>query len=120
MGVGSKARFVGREEAPRRDRYLDYAEGKTRQFKPGSFARAGALPIALPVTACNPRPVPIIMVVVVISIIMAVVAVPVVTTTVIISRGRSWGETGSTKQRRRKESWDHVFDKPVRWFRIEV
>ena len=42
MGVGSKARFVGREEAPRRDRYLDYAEGKTRQFKPGSFARSGS------------------------------------------------------------------------------
>jgi len=94
MGVGSEARFVAREEA---QGDLDYAEGKTGQFKPGSFARAGALPIAVPVTACNPRPVPIIMVVVVISIIMAVVAVPVVTTTVIISRSRSWGETRSPK-----------------------
>src|SRR6478735_5023065 len=75
VGVGSKARFVAREETQGGDRYLDYAEGKTRQFKPGSFARAGALPIAVPVTAGNPRPVPIIMVVVVISIIMAVVAV---------------------------------------------
>ena len=83
--------------SPRRDRYPDYAEGKTRQFKPGSFARAGALPIAVPVTAGNPRPVPIIMVVVVIPIIMAVVAVPVVTTTVIISRGRSRCETRSPK-----------------------
>jgi hypothetical protein len=71
-------------------------------------------------TAGNPRPVLIIMVVVIISIIMAVVTVPVVTTAIIISRGRSCGETGSTKQRRRKESWYHVFDKPVRWFRIEV
>ena len=60
-------------------------------------ARAGALPIAIPVATRNPRPVPIIMVVVVIPIIMAVVAVPVVTTTVIISRGRSWGETRSPK-----------------------
>jgi hypothetical protein len=49
-------------------------------------------------------PVPIIMVVVVVPIIMAVVAVPVVATTVIISRGRSWGETRSQKQRRSKES----------------
>ena len=97
VGARPKARFVVREGSPRRDPYLDYAEGKTGQFKPGSFARAGALPIAVPVTACNPRPVPIIMVVVVISIIMAVVAVPVVTTTVIISRGRSWGETRSPK-----------------------
>jgi len=60
-------------------------------------ARAGVLPIAIPVAARNPRPVPIIMVVVVIPIIMAVVAVPVVTTTVVISRGRSWGKTRSTK-----------------------
>ena len=65
---------------------------------PGFSTRAGALPIAvIPGTACNHRPVPIIMLVVVIPIIMAVVAVPVVTTTVIISRDRSWGETRSTK-----------------------